>query len=90
MKSKYEISDLRQYLDVLGAQIAQGNTVPMDMPLVRQTCKNIIMEVADTAKPLPNDVFAEGLNETLRRAMVTGMVMTIFTALAGGAKKAAK
>lgn len=66
-------SPLRQLLDTLGQQF--------DAPLVQtdlvfKTCQSIAMVSADKGKPLPDDVFAEGLNDLVKRQMLSSLAMT--------------
>lgn len=69
------ISDLRQWLDVLGAQIETPGNV--DRAVVMATCRNIAFAAADKARPIPEDVFAPGVSDTLMRCALTGLCMAV-------------
>jgi hypothetical protein len=54
-------SELRQMLDIIGAQLAEPKADPV---LLMTTCRNILF-AADGKKPLPDDVFAPGVNDAV-------------------------
>lgn len=68
-------SDLRHYIDVLGGA---ANDPQADPDVVMKCCTNIAMAVADVKKPLPDDIFAPGINEHIARHCLSAGVMTIF------------
>jgi len=80
-----EPSSLRQYIDMLGAQVSgDGETDPN---LVRACCANIVAHVRDMDTPIPPDVFAPGVSDQLQRAALTGMVNIVMHSLAFSAKQ---
>lgn len=68
-----QVSELRQYLDVLGAQMKPG--VESDPVLVMKTCQLIAMHAADKTKPMPLDVFGIGLDDDVARAMLASFCL---------------
>ncbi len=80
---KYNLStpsDLRQNLDVLGAQFDPA-TKTIEPILVMKLCQNISMAASDKSKPIPDDVFAPGLNDELMRCALSGMCMAVMRIL---------
>lgn len=67
-------SELRQMLDILGAQF--DPTTKVDPVLVMNACRNVAMHATDK-KPLPDDIFAPGLNDTLMRCALSGLCMAV-------------
>ena len=65
-------SDLRQYLNVLSEQLKSDSA---DRAVVFQTCKLIAMEAANAEKPLPDDVFAPGIDDRIARLMLSSACM---------------
>lgn len=61
-------SELRQYLNALGAQFESESC---DRDVVFKTCQLIVMAITDAKKPLPDDVFAPGMNDKLARLMIS-------------------
>ncbi len=72
-------SDLRQMMDLLGAQLLPTSTV--DPVLVMTTLRNVAMAATDKTRPLPDDVFAPGLNDDLCRFALSGMCMAMAQSL---------
>lgn len=68
-------SALRQQLDLLGAQFDPQTKV--DPVLVMTVCRNIAMAATDNTKPLPDDVFAPGWNETLMRCALSRLCVAV-------------
>lgn len=67
-----EPSELRQYLDVLGAQFDADSA---DRTVVFKTCQLIAMWAADEKKPIPEDVFPVGINNRVARLMLSAACM---------------
>lgn len=67
------VSELRQYLDVLGAQLKPG--VESDPILVMKTCQLVAMAAADKTKTMPLDVFGLGLDDDVARAMLASFCL---------------
>ena len=72
-------SPLRQTLDMLGAQF-DPKTTTVDPLLVMKLCQNISMAATDK-KPLPDDIFAPGLNDGLMRCALSGLAMAVMATL---------
>lgn len=68
-------SALRQQLDILGAQFNPAEKI--DPVLVMTVCRNIAMAATDKSKPIPDDVFAPGLDETLMRCALSGLCVAV-------------
>lgn len=73
-------SDLRQALNVLGAQFDPATTT-IDPLLVMKVCQNISMAASDKSKPIPDDVFAPGLNDSVMRCALSGLCMAVMATL---------
>lgn len=72
VSSQINPSDLRQYLNVLSEQLKSDSA---DRAVVFQTCKLIAMEAANADKPLPDDVFAPGIDDRIARLMLSSACM---------------
>lgn len=78
-------SDLRQWLNALGAQIEDKQPDPM---LILKTCQLVAMASADKTKPLPSDVFCEGINDQLARMALSAMCLGVIQTVGGQMRKA--
>lgn len=79
-----EISDLRQQLDILGAELTSAQ---INSTLILTCCRNITF-AAGNKDPLPSDVFQPGINETLMRCALSGLCMALLQTLAAHTAKA--
>lgn len=74
MKSN-DTSSLRQLIDMLGAQLA--NPDEFDAALVIAICNKLSFAASDRKTPLPDDIFAPGINEMLMRVALGQLAITI-------------
>lgn len=68
-------SPLRQLIDMLGAQL--DNPADFDAALVQAICTKLSFAAADRKTPLPDDIFAPGINELLMRVALGQLAITI-------------
>ncbi len=73
-------SALRQNIDILGAQF-DPKTTRVDPLLVMKTCQNVAMAATDKQTPLPDDIFAPGINDEIARIALSGLAMAVMSTL---------
>lgn len=73
-------SDLRQWINVLSAQMQEKRVDPV---LVLRTCQLVAMAMADKETPLPRDVFADGIDDAFARLTLSAMCMTMLQLVGG-------
>lgn len=67
-------SELRQHLDILGVQLTSNEA---DREVVFKTCQCIAMIAGDAKNPMPEDVFASGVNDNVARLMLSSACMMV-------------
>ena len=66
-------SELRQYLDTIAASLKPDTQT--DVNVIFKTCQNIAMWAGDKDKPMPLDVFAFDMDDTVARAMLSAFCL---------------
>ena len=79
-------SELRQYLDTIAASLKPD--AQTEVSVILKMCQNIAMWAGDKSKPMPLDVFAIDLDDTVARAMLSSFcLIAVKTSMAQQAQR---